>query len=84
MDPQKIKQIIEQGLPDTHAEIQGDDGTHFTAVVIASPAFVGKPVLARHRMINDLLKPYFDSGELHALALPNTITPEQWEKQQQG
>ena len=73
MTPATIRQLIEQGLPGARAHVQGDDGVHFEALVVCD-AFQGKLPLARHRMVNDILREYFDNGALHALAL-KTKTP---------
>lgn len=42
-------------------------GTHFR-VRIASPLFVGKPRVARHRLVYDALQEFMAQG-LHALAI---------------
>ena len=49
MDTDTIKTLIERGLPGAKAVVQGADGVHFEATVVA-PAFAGKLPLARHRM----------------------------------
>ncbi len=49
--------------------------SHFKVTVV-SEAFDGKMLVARHRMINQLLADEFNQG-LHALAL-HTMTPEEW------
>lgn len=74
MDIEQIKQRIEQGLPEAHAEVEGD-GHHFFAKVV-SPAFEGQSLLARHRMVKDLF-PEIKTGELHALSVVRADTPEQ-------
>ena len=74
MNPGTIKQMIEAGLPGARAEVQGDDGVHFEALVI-SPAFAGKLPLARHRMVYATLGERM-GGEIHALAL-RTLTPDE-------
>jgi BolA family transcriptional regulator, general stress-responsive regulator len=52
----------------THAAKAGRSGeTHFTVKVV-SGSFIGKSVLARHRMVNDLLRAEFAEG-IHALAI---------------
>lgn len=45
--------------------------------VIVSDAFNGKPLIERHRMVNDIFKE--ELKEIHALTL-KTLTPEQFEK----
>lgn len=73
MDAETIRNLIETGLPGARARVQGDDGVHFEATVVCE-AFAGKPLLARHRMVNATVKAHLDSGALHALAL-TTLTP---------
>ncbi|MGR3984812.1 MAG: BolA family transcriptional regulator [Gammaproteobacteria bacterium] len=50
--------------------------SHFK-VTLVSPRFDGKPLLARHRMVNDLLRDEL-RGAVHALAL-HTLTPQEWD-----
>ena len=73
MDAETIQNLIEAGLPGARAEVQGEDGVHFEATVVCE-AFAGKPLLARHRMVNATVKTQLDSGTIHALAL-KTLTP---------
>ena len=72
MDADTIRNLIETGLPGARADVQGDDGVHFEAVVI-SDAFAGKLPLARHRMVYATLGERM-GGEIHALQL-KTMTP---------
>lgn len=51
--------------------------SHFKVTLI-SDQFEGKRLIARHRMVNGLLKEALD-GPVHALAL-HTYTPVEWEK----
>jgi acid stress-induced BolA-like protein IbaG/YrbA len=74
MNPNAIKQLIEQGLPGANVLVMGADGAHFEAQVIAE-AFAGKPTLARHRMVYATLGELM-GNEIHALAL-KTVTPEE-------
>ena len=73
MDAETIQNLIEAGLPGARAQVQGEDGVHFEATVVCD-AFAGKPLLARHRMVNATVKTQLDSGTIHALAL-KTLTP---------
>ena len=62
-----LKQRIEAGIPGARAEVHGDDGQHFEAVVVA-PAFAGLSRIAQHRLVYDV----FDGelgGSIHALSL---------------
>lgn len=74
MDADTIRRLIEQGLPGARAEVRGDDGVHFEALVV-SEAFAGKLPLARHRLVYATLGELM-GGEIHALAL-RTLTPEE-------
>ncbi|WRT64609.1 uncharacterized protein IL334_001542 [Kwoniella shivajii] len=60
----------------------GNGETHF-AIHLVSPTFNGKTSIARHRMVNSLLKDEFDNQGLHALSL-RLKTPEEWEKEGGG
>lgn len=53
------------------------------AIHLVSESFKGKTAIARHRMVNALLKPEFDEQGLHALSL-RLKTPEEWEKEGGG
>lgn len=72
MDSATIKNLIEQGLPGARVDVEGADGVHFEAVVIAD-AFAGKLPLARHRLVYATLGDLM-GGAIHALAL-KTLTP---------
>jgi len=72
MDAATIQAMIERGLPGARASVQGDDGVHFEAEVVAEQ-FAGKLPLARHRMVYATLGELM-GGAIHALAL-KTLTP---------
>ena len=74
MNADTIRKLIETGLPGSRAEVQGEDGVHFEAVVVCA-AFAGKLPLARHRMVYATLGEKM-GGEIHALQL-RTLTPEE-------
>jgi acid stress-induced BolA-like protein IbaG/YrbA len=74
MDADTIRRMIEDGLPGSRAQVQGDDGVHFEATVVAE-AFRGKLPLARHRMVYATLGELM-GGAIHALAL-KTVTPDE-------
>ena len=72
MNADTIRQLIESGLPGARAEVHGEDGVHFEAIVVCA-AFAGKLPLARHRMVYATLGERM-GGEIHALSL-RTLTP---------
>jgi acid stress-induced BolA-like protein IbaG/YrbA len=74
MDAATIQSMIEQGLPGARAAVNGDDGVHFEAEVVAEQ-FAGKLPLARHRLVYATLGDLM-GGAIHALAL-KTLTPEE-------
>ena len=51
--------------------------SHFKVTVVTTE-FDGKMLVARHRILNQLLKDELD-GPVHALSL-NTLTPEEWQE----
>ncbi len=51
--------------------------SHFKVTVV-STEFDNKMLVARHRMLNELLKKELD-GPIHALSL-HTLTPNEWEE----
>ena len=74
MDAETIRKLIESGLPGAQADVQGDDGVHFEATVVAE-AFRGKLPLARHRMVYSTQGDQM-GGAIHALQL-KTVTPDE-------
>lgn len=54
-----------------------DSESHFKVTVVTAE-FDGKMLVARHRILNQLLKDELD-GPVHALSL-NTLTPEEWQE----
>ena len=75
MKPEQVQQIIAEGIACEGLSVQGDE--NYPKALIVSSQFVGKSRIQRQQMVNALLKPYFDSGELHSLQM-QTMTPEEW------
>lgn len=79
---QYLKDKLTKEFEPEHLEVLDESdgcGGKFN-VVIVSKKFEGKPLLARHRMVNSLLEE--ELKEIHAFS-QKTLTPEQWAKQQQ-
>jgi acid stress-induced BolA-like protein IbaG/YrbA len=74
MEPREIARLLEQGLDDAEVHVEGD-GRHFQALIV-SPAFEGKSLIKRHRMVYDILGEHIDADVLHAISM-RTLTPEQ-------
>jgi acid stress-induced BolA-like protein IbaG/YrbA len=73
--PEQVRAWIAAGLDCAHLTVEGD-GQHFQALIV-SREFAGENRVQRQQRVNAVLKPHFDSGELHALSM-RTLTPEEW------
>ncbi|WP_040725983.1 BolA family protein [Thiomicrorhabdus sp. Kp2] len=67
MSPEQIKEMIEAEIPGAVVDLSGADCT--SSITVTSAAFEGKSPIQRHRMVNDIFKAQFASGELHALSI---------------
>jgi acid stress-induced BolA-like protein IbaG/YrbA len=71
METEKVKALIEAGLPGAQVEVTGD-GRHFEATVV-SDAFEGKSLIQQHRMVKETVKEQIESEELHALSIKTAL-----------
>ncbi|KIJ25234.1 hypothetical protein M422DRAFT_216908 [Sphaerobolus stellatus SS14] len=76
-----LEQALRNALPISHLEIvdQSSGCGESYGVLIVSEAFEGKMTLARHRMVNELLKDQI--AQMHAFS-QKTLTPKQYVAQQ--
>ncbi len=74
MQPEQIRQMIEQGLAGARVSVAGD-GQHFEAVVV-SDVFAGKSMIQQHQLVYQVLGDKM-KADIHALSL-RTYTLEQW------
>ena len=81
-----IEEKITQTLQPQHLEVVNeshmhnvppDSESHFKVTVVSNE-FDGKMLVARHRLLNQLLKEELE-GPVHALSL-HTLTPTEWEE----
>jgi acid stress-induced BolA-like protein IbaG/YrbA len=77
----QLQSYILSGLECDYIKVNGDDGTHFDAVVVSS-LFEGKRMVQQHQMVYAALGDRM-RAEIHALAL-QTYTPTQWQQMQQA
>ena len=89
-----VQAIIEQKLAEDynplHLEVINESNNHNVPegseshfkVVVVSPVFTGKNLLARHRLINSTLAEELN-GIIHALAI-HTYTEEEWKEESNG
>ena len=77
MNASEIVDLIKESLPQARVEITDlrGDNDHY-AVVVASPAFVGKTRIQQHKMVYDALKGKMGE-ELHALSLQTIVETDQ-------
>lgn len=89
-----VQTEIEKKLAETfsplHLEVINESNNHNVPegseshfkVVVVSPAFAGKNLLSRHRLINATLADELN-GLIHALAI-HTYTEEEWKEESNG
>jgi acid stress-induced BolA-like protein IbaG/YrbA len=68
MRVEELKNLIEKNLPDSIVFVESDDEVHFSAEIIC-PAFAGKSRVQQQQMVYQIVNPYIQSGEVHALSL---------------
>ena len=90
----KVQNEIEKKLAETfsplHLEVINESGNHNVPegseshfkVVVVSPEFAGKNLLARHRLINAALADELKNS-IHALAI-HTYTEDEWQETSGG
>lgn len=73
---QDIEDLLRASFPKAKIEVEGDDGQHFSALVV-DESFRGQNRVQQQRSVYAALKGKMDgpAGELHALAL-TTRAPE--------
>jgi acid stress-induced BolA-like protein IbaG/YrbA len=76
MQPEEVKRLIEAGIENCEAFVEGD-GAHFRAFVV-SPVFSGKSRVQKQQIVNDTVRAQLLDGSLHALSI-KTFTPEEWD-----
>jgi acid stress-induced BolA-like protein IbaG/YrbA len=75
----QLEAYILSGLACDYLKVNGDDGTHFDAVIV-SPAFEGKRMVQQHQLVYAALGDRM-RAEIHALSM-QTYTPAQWQQMQ--
>jgi BolA family transcriptional regulator, general stress-responsive regulator len=84
----RIHSLLQQRLLPAHLEVRDDSAAHVGhasaqgkghfRLRIVSTCFAGLKPLQRHRLVNEVLSPLFET-ELHALAM-ETLTPDEYFK----
>ncbi|KZV64639.1 bola-like protein [Peniophora sp. CONT] len=76
----EIERALREKLPIAHVEVVDESsgcGENYNVLIVSS-AFEGKTTLARHRLVNELLKA--EIAQMHAFT-QKTLTPKQWSEQ---
>ena len=74
---ESIRIHIENTLQCELVRVEGDDGYHFSAIIV-SAEFQGKNMVQQHQLVYSALGKKMEQ-EIHALSM-KTLTPEQWAK----
>jgi len=72
--PQRLELIDESARHEGHAGARPGGNTHWRLTIV-SPAFAGKPTVARHRMVYDALGDLMNEP-IHALAIAARVPGE--------
>lgn len=74
MEASEIETLIRAAFPTADIVVNGDDGVHMSAMVVATE-FAGKNRVQQQRMVYAALNGKMDgpAGELHALALSTAV-----------
>ena len=67
MNPEKIQQLIQQGMPSASVDVSGGEGKFIAQVV--SDDFNQLSLIKRHKLVYACVHDEIASGELHALTL---------------
>jgi acid stress-induced BolA-like protein IbaG/YrbA len=81
MHPDRVAELIRQGLPGAQVQVHSEDETHFAALIVSAD-FCGKRPIARHQMVYRTLGERV-GREIHALQL-DTLTPEEFAARKAG
>ena len=79
MEPEAVKILIENGIPDARIEVVDTTGSkdHFSAVVISS-SFEGLSLIEQHQKVYSAIGDHM-TKEIHALQL-KTFSQQEWEE----
>ena len=75
MEASEVKKCIEDGIPGAEAMVTAE-GSKYNVVVV-SPEFEGKTMIAEQKMVYATVNEHIQSGAIHALTI-KAYTPEEW------
>lgn len=80
MRAENIQQLIEKGLKNASVIVTGEDGRHFSAIVV-SDEFANKSRIEKQQLVYATLQSQIQDGTIHAISI-KTFTPEEWQAEQ--
>ena len=75
MDASEVKKCIEHGIPGAEAMVTADGSKYY--VVVVSPEFEGKTMIAEQKLVYATVNDHIQRGVIHALTI-KAYTPEEW------
>ena len=80
MQPEQIKQLLQDRLSDCEIEVNGD-GRHF-AIRVVGEIFAGLSPVKKQQLVYGALSEQFADGSIHAVDQLVTLTPAEWLRRQ--
>ncbi len=77
MQPEKMKEILQEHLPDCDIEVAGD-GSHFDVTVVGD-VFEGLNPVKKQQLVYAGLNDYIADGSVHAVNM-RTYTRAEWQQ----
>jgi len=74
MQPKAIEEMIENHINCHHVQVESDDLTHFTAIIV-SDEFINQSKLNRHRLVYAALGDHMQS-DIHAFSFQSYTNDE--------
>ncbi len=78
MQPQDIRQLIEDHLPECEVHAQGGNGKY--EVLVIGECFDGLNAVKRQQMVYGAINQQIADGTVHAVTI-KALTPRQWQEQ---
>ncbi len=80
MQPDEIKQLLQNRLSGCEVEVNGD-GRHF-AIRVIGEVFAGLSPVKKQQLVYGALSEEFADGSIHAVDQLITLTPAEWRQRQ--
>lgn len=80
MQPEELKQLLQDRLAGCEVEVAGD-GRHF-AIRVVGDVFAGLSPVKKQQLVYAALSEEFANGSIHAVDQLVTLTPAEWQRRQ--